>query len=164
MNTLSYQNAIWTIIFDETTRMPLWIVDDLIINPDTFKVEFLIIKSSFFKTPQIINSSSVKSWWKNIYLSSYSLKEIESNVVAKNILEKEIWIIWNKVIDENWKNIWIVTDFFFNKSTFSWISIFVKSSFYWILYFWKWKEILKKDINDVTKNAIIIKNLKTVKA
>lgn len=164
MNQISYQNAIWTIIFDETNRMPLWIVDDLVINPDTFKIESLIIKNSFFKRSQIINSSSVPSWWKNIYVSSYSIKEIESNIITKNILEKQIWIVWNKVIDETWKNIWTVTDVFFNKTNFEWISILVKPSFLWMFYFWKWREIMKKDIVDVTIDGIVVKNLKLVKA
>jgi len=164
MTNISYQNAVWTIIFDENNRMPLWIVDDIIINPDNLKVEALIIKSSLFKNSKIINTSSIKSWWKNIYVSSYSLKEIENSIVAKMILEKEIWIIWNKVKDESWKIIWTVTNFFFNKRTFQWISILVKCSFLWLFSFWKWREIWKKDILDIKKENIIVRNLKLVKA
>ena len=164
MNNISYQNAIWTIIFDEENRMPLWMVDDIIINTTTFKVEALIVKNSFFKRSKMINTSSIISWWKDIYASSYSIKDIESSAVVKTILTKQVWIIWNNVEDETWKNMGQVIDFLFTRTTFQWISIIIKQSFFWLFYYWKSLDIGKKDVVDVTKDKIVVKNLKFVKA
>ena len=159
MKNFSYQDTIGTIVFDQDNRMPLWVVDDLVINPDNLKIESLIIKNSFFKKPKILNTSSIPSWWKDIFVPSYSIKEIEKTIITKTILEKEIWIIWNKVENERWDKIWIVTDLFYTKNTFQWISIFVKPYLLWLIPIWKWREISRKNIIDVNQNKIIIKDV-----
>lgn len=161
---LSYQNTVWTIVFDENTRIPLWIVDDIIINPDNLKVEAFIIKDSFFKEPRILNTSSIPSWWKDIFVSENSLREIKDTILPKKILESEIWIIWKKVESEQWEKVWIVVDLFYTKTTYQWISIAIKPSFLWLFYIWKQREIQKKDIIDIKKDKIIIRDIRVLKA
>ena len=162
-NIATYTETLATIIYEQSNRMPLWIVDDIVINPDTLKVEAFIVKNSFFKTPMILNSSSVPPWWKDMYVPEYSLKEIKDTVIAKKILEDWIWIIWNKVVNEQWVYIWNVVDMTFSKTTSEWISLIVKKSLFWLIYIWKWIDITKKDIIDIKKDKIIVRDLKFVR-
>ena len=164
MKKTTYWHTIGTIIFDENNRLPLWVVDDLVINPDNLKVESYIVKDSFFKDPKIISTSSIPDWWKDIYTSSYSIKEIDKSIVSKKILEKEIWIIWNSVENEQWKSIWTVVDLQYSKTTYQWLSIIIKQSFFWLFFYWKELEINRENIIDVKKDKIIIKDLALAKA
>lgn len=161
---LSYQNTVWTIVFDENTRIPLWVVDDIIINPDNLKIEAFIIKDSLFNEPKILNTASVPSWWKNIFVSGNSLREIKDTIVPRKILENWIWVIWKRVEDELWQKVWVVIDLNYTRNTYQWTSLIIKFSLFWLFYIWKQREILKKDIIDIKKEKIIIKNIRILKA
>ena len=160
---LSYQNVMQTFVFDQDNRMPLWVVDDLIINTNNLKVEAFVVKDSLFKAPKILSTASVPNWWKDIYISAYSLKEIEKTTISKQILEKWIWVIWNKVEDEQWQTLWMVTDLYFSKNTYQWISIMFKPFLMGLIPIWKWREITKKNIIDIKKDKIIIRDVNLAK-
>lgn len=161
---LLYTDTIWTIVFDENTRIPLWIVDDLIINTDNLKIEAFIVKDSFFREPKVLHTSSVLSWWKDIFVSEHSLRDIKDTIIPKKILENWIWIIWKRVEDEQWEKIWVVVDLSYTNTTYQWISLFIQTSIFWLFYIWKKREIQRKDIIDINKEKIIIKNLRILKA
>lgn len=163
MEKLSYLNTIGSFVFDELNRMPLWVVDDLIINPDNLKVEAFLIKDGFFTPPKVLSTGSISTFWKDIFVSAYCLKEIEASPVVKNILLRWIWVIYNKVLNEKWDYIGIVKDLMFTRNTFQWISIIVRPYLLGFFPNWPYRDISRKNIIDINKEKIIIKDKSIVK-
>lgn len=163
-NNKTYWKTIWTFIFDEETREPLWIVDDLVINPNNLSIEALIVKNSFFKSPKILRTEFLNNLlWKDIFINIKKIENIEKTENIKNILLKKVWIIWNKVINESWDYIWHVKDLIFNWETFQWITLVVQKSFLWIFFYWKEFLIWNKSIIKIEKDWILIKDVNLVK-
>jgi len=163
MKTRTYKKTVWTFVFNEDTREPLWVVNDLVINPNNLKIEAFIIKDSFFKDPKILESKSSKRWGKDIFISYNSIKTINDTENIKKILLKEIWIIWNKVLNESWVYIWHVRDLVFNWDNLQWISLVVQKSFFWLFFYWKELLIWTKSVINIKKDWIIIKNINLIK-
>lgn len=159
MKTRKYKETIWTFIFEEIEREPLWFVSDLIINPNNLKVEWILFKDSFFKEPKLLEINSLAHWWKDISISEDSIKKIGEIKEIKTILLKEIWIIWKKVSTESWEYIWTVKDFIFNWDNFQWINLVVQKSFFWLFFYWKEILIWKKRVINIEKEIIINDNL-----
>ena len=158
----NYRDSIWKLFLDENSRTPLWVLDDFIINYKDLKIEWFIIKNSFFTDSKVLKS--ISRWWENLFVSEKSIKDLWFYEKVKKLLIEWNSIIWKKVVSETWENLWNVYNFIFSTSSFVWISIVIKKSFFWLFFYWKERIIPKNEILEIKKNEIIINNKELVKA
>ena len=163
-NTDNYRDSIWKLFLDENNRFPIWVLDDFVINSKDLKIEWFLIKDWIFNDSKVIKSSFVSRWSEDLFISKKDIKDLWYYDWIKNILIEWNSVIWKKVVSETWDVIWRVYNLIFSKSSFIWLSIVVRKSFFWLFFYWKERIISKKNILDINKNEIIIKDKALVKA
>lgn len=163
-NIDNYKNSIWKFFFDEDSRLPLWILDDFVINYKDLKIEWFLIRDWFFNNSRIIKTSLINRRWESLFVSENSIKDLGFYKNIKNLLIEWNSIIWKKVVDETGENIWRVFNLVFSTSSFFWLSIIIRKSFFWLFFYWKERIISKKNILDINQKEIIIKNEILLKA
>lgn len=163
-NTDNYRDSIWKLFLDENNRFPIWVLDDFVINSKDLKIEWFLIKDWIFNDSKVIKSSFVSRWSEDLFISKKDIKDLWYYDWIKNILIEWNSVIWKKVVSETWDVIWRVYNLIFSKSSFIWLSIVVRKSFFWLFFYWKERIISKKNILDINKDEIIIKDKALVKA
>lgn len=138
-----------------------WYIQDVIFDKINLKVSWFVIKKSILNYSYLELENLEKQDFENLYFSKETNKEIFENYE----------IIWKKAVDLFWNKLWTVEDieFYSNSWKLSAIYIDVGINFYTINKF-KWKSFSKnyvkiqsKNILEIEKDKIIIKNNNSIK-
>lgn len=165
-NTDSFRETIWLkAFFDENTRLPLWVLSDIVIDAKNLKIEWFIVQMSlFWNNSKVVKPSAISRWSGDLFVSESAIKPLDYYDSVKKILIEQNSILRKKVLSESGENIWKVYDFIFSTASFSCLSIVVRKNFFGLFFYWKERIISKKHILDINKDAIIVKDKILAKA
>lgn len=133
-------------------------VSDIIIDPDSGKIEALIIQSArFFSQKKILLPQDIIEWKIHIYVHDKDVFALPKDIVRiEKLLKKDIRLIKNRVIAKNKEYLGKVVDFSFSTETFDLHQIFSAKSFLGIHY--DKRVIAANEIIEIKKTHITVKN------
>ena len=131
-----YRNIIGVPILHHTEGALLGLLKDLIINPDTGKIEAIWIKPATIPTSHaIIQIQDIIEWKKNIYIKDDSVIAEPSDVIKiSDILMRKTEIISNRVQNESGAYFGKVDNIDFDTNYLYLRNLYVRKSFLGFVY------------------------------
>lgn len=153
-----FTKILQTPIVEHQTGQKLAEVYDLIIDPETGKLEaFWIKQNAFSGNDKILSINDVLEWKIKIYIQDEDVFIAPEEIIKiKSILEKEIPIFMHKVKTLSGTKIGRVIDIFFEPITNQIIQIQTAKFFFGFKY--EKRLISYSEIYEITKEAIILKD------
>jgi sporulation protein YlmC with PRC-barrel domain len=153
----NYSSIIGTPVLNFDDGSLLAVMEDVIVDPETGKIEAFWVKPLTLPIADaILQSQDIAEWKKNVYIKNESLISDPDEVIKiTDILTKNIYVIGNKVKNQKGKNYGRVYDLDFNCDTFYVRQIHAQKS---VLGIFKYESrIFSFDsIIEMTEEAIII--------
>ena len=152
-----YSTIIGTPVLNFDDGSLLAVLQDVVVDPETGKIEAFWVKPLALSiSDAIIQSSDIAEWKKNIYVKNESVISDPAEIIKiTEILTKKTYVIGNRVRNQKGKNYGRVYDLDFNTDTFYVRQIYVQKSIFGIFKYLN--RIFSFDsIIEVTEKAIII--------
>ena len=159
-----YKSIIGIPILNFNDGNPLAILKDVIIDPDTGKIEAFWVKPlTIFASNAVIQSQDIVEWKKNIYIKNDSVITDPADIIKiSDILSKATYIIENRVQNEEGELYGKVYNIDFDTKTYYLKQIYVQQSILGLINFSK--RIFPFDsIIEVLPEVIIVSDKATKK-
>ncbi|MBU0577321.1 PRC-barrel domain-containing protein [Patescibacteria group bacterium] len=159
-----YKSIIGTPILDFDDGNPLAMLKDVIIDPDTGKIEAFWVKPlTILASDAVIQSQDIVEWKKNIYVKDDSVIADPADIIRiSDILSRATYIIGNRVQNEEGEFYGRVYNIDFDTETFYLKQIYVEKSILGLISLGR--RIFSFDsIVEVLPGSIIVKDKATKK-
>jgi sporulation protein YlmC with PRC-barrel domain len=159
-----YSSIIGTPVLNFDDGSLLAVIEDIIVDPETGKIEAFWVKPlTLAISDAIIQSQDIVEWKKNVYVKNESFISDPAEIIKiSEILAKKVYLIGNKVKNQKGKNYGKVYDLDFSCDTFYVRQIYARRSVFGIFKYES--RIFSFDsIIEITDKAIIIDDETTKK-
>lgn len=166
-----FSEIIGTPVLGQSDGQPLALISDIIIHPDTGKIEAFWVKPLTIPIANaVIKSDSILEWKKNVYIKDdREITEVDDIIRISEIIARNTFFVGNQVQNESNEYIGYAYDLAFDTDKLYLNNIYTQKSF---LFFFKYNQrafsfdsilkvipeyILVKDVQE-KKDVILIKD------